>query len=205
MNKYCLKPPRRRVKKDYLTKPANKCNYTNLIKDLTINQPLQILTSDLTYLKYQGRFFYMETVKDLFTKEILGCGLSNRHNHQLVLKAINQAVFPNHCPKYFHFDQGKENFAQPVTDYLEKLEVKISVSDKASPWQNGSQESFFGRFKTEMGDLNRFDTLGEFIEEIYTYIHYYNNSRIHTALKMPPAIFKQRFSDVETVSRKSGT
>ncbi len=28
------------------------------------------------------------------------------------------------------------------TDYLESLGVKISVSDKASPWQNGYQESF---------------------------------------------------------------
>jgi len=92
-----------------------------------------------------------------------------------------------------------------VIDYLEELGVKISVSDKASPWQNGSQESFFGRFKVEMGDLNRFGTLGEFIEEIYAYIRYYNNLRIHTALKMPPTVFKQQFSDIETVSRKSGT
>lgn len=35
----------------------------------------------------------------------------------------------------------------------------------ASPWQNGYVESFFGRFKHELDDLNR------------------------TALKMPPAVY----------------
>ena len=41
------------------------------------------------------------------------------------------------------------------------------MSDKASPWQNGYQESFFGHFKLEAEDLNRFESLGELIEYIY--------------------------------------
>ena len=52
------------------------------------------------------------------------------------------------------------------------------------------------RFKYELGDLNRFESVGEMIEAIYRHIHYYNHSRIHTALKMPPAIYAARmFSD----------
>ncbi len=79
--------------------------------------------------------------------------------------------------------------AKLVTDYLESLGTQISVSDKASPWQNGYQESFFGRFKEEAGDFNRFETVGELIEEIYGQINYYNFDRIHTALKMPLAVY----------------
>jgi len=71
--------------------------------------------------------------------------------------------------------------------------MNISVSDKASPWQNGYQESFFGRFKEEFGDINRFETTGEMIEAIYQYIHYYNTKRIHTSLKMPPAVYAKQF------------
>jgi transposase InsO family protein len=51
--------------------------------------------------------------------------------------------------------------AQACTDYLEQHRVRISVSDVASPWQNGYIESFFGRFKQEFGDMNRFETAGE--------------------------------------------
>jgi transposase InsO family protein len=83
---------------------------------------------------------------------------------------------------------------------LEDILVKISVSDKASPWQNGYKESFFGWFKDEIGDLDRFDTLGELVEEIYAYIFYYNNLRIHTRLKMPPVVFRKQFLDEDNVS-----
>ena len=86
--------------------------------------------------------------------------------------------------------------AQTCTHYLEKHGVQISVSDVASPWQNGFVESFYGRFKHEMGNVDRFDTVGEMIEAIYQHIHYYNHSRIHTALKLPPAVYAARtFSD----------
>lgn len=77
--------------------------------------------------------------------------------------------------------------------YLESLRVKISANDKASPWQNGYQESFFGKFKDETGDINRFETIGELTEEIYLQIHYYNNECIHTVLKMPPAVYAKQF------------
>lgn len=87
--------------------------------------------------------------------------------------------------------------AQPCTDYLEYRGVQISVSDVASPWQNGYVESFYGRFKQELGNVNRFTSAGEMIEAIYQHIHYYNHDGIHTVLKMPPAVFAdQSFSDI---------
>ena len=94
--------------------------------------------------------------------------------------------------------------AQRCTEYLDERSVQISVSDVASPWQNGYLESFYGRFKYELGDLNRFESVGEMIEAIYRHIHYYNHGRIHTALKMPPTLYAgQMFSD--TGLHKLGT
>ena len=86
--------------------------------------------------------------------------------------------------------------AQQCTDTLEGRAVHISVSDVASPWQNGFIESFYGRFKLELGDLDHFNSAGEMIEAIYRHIRYYNHSRIHTTLKMPPAVYAaQSFSE----------
>lgn len=106
-----------------------------------------------------------------------------------------QALKTGAKPTYFHTDQGTEFMAKLCTNFLEENQIKVSVSDKASPWQNGYQESFFGRFKEEFGDFNRFSHIGELIEEIYSQINYYNNDRIHTALKMPPATFAATFMD----------
>lgn len=194
MHKYGIHPPRRKAKKIWLTEAVSDHHYTNLIKEIDPFKPEQIWVSDLTYLEYRGKFFYLETVEDIFTREILGAAMSDKHDSAVALAAIQMAIKNNPCsPEYFHFDQGRENLAQIVTDYLENRHIKISVSDKGSPWQNSYKESFFGRFKDEFGDINRFESLGELVEEVYSAIYYYNHLRIHTALKMPPVKFKQQY------------
>lgn len=66
------------------------------------------------------------------------------------------------------------------------------MSQKSSPWRNGRQESFYQKFKFELEEPNSYQSQGELIEAIAIQIHYYNHKRIHSALKMPPAIFYQR-------------
>ena len=72
---------------------------------------------------------------------------------------------------------------------------KVSMSKKASPWENGHQESFFGHLKDEGGDLNRFETTGELLEELYRMIYYYNSQRIHTSLKMTPTEYREKYEN----------
>lgn len=205
MAKFGLKPPRRKRKKFFLTRSIGNHHYTNLIRNLRVNRPGQVYVSDLTYLKFDDKNIYLATIEDIFTREIVCAENSDQHDSNLALKTIKQVVGKTNHPEIFHTDQGSEFMAQQVTTYLENNQVKISVSDKGKPWQNGYKESFFGRFKDENGDLDRFETLGELIEEIYSYISYYNNLRIHTSLRMPPAQFRRKFLDGETVSQKSGT
>jgi putative transposase len=117
------------------------------------------------------------------------------HSSQLVLETLKQA-FLKAFPQIFHCDQGTEFMAKACTDYLAKRGIKVSVSDKGSPWQNGHIESFFGRFKDEFGDFERFETIGELIEEIYSQIRYYNFERRHTAFKLAPAVYAEhKYSD----------
>jgi len=63
----------------------------------------------------------------------------------------------------------------------------------AASWENGYQESWYGKFKGEFGDFNRFETTGELAEEIYHQIYYYNHSRIHRSLKTNPCQFKVNY------------
>ena len=63
------------------------------------------------------------------------------------------------------------------------------------------QESFYSHFKVELGDPNRFRSLGELVYEIYKTIHTYNTTRIHSALRMAPRTFlRQREMASENVS-----
>jgi putative transposase len=195
MSKYNIRPPRRKLR-FFTTKSVSQTSYTNLIKGLEIKKPYEVLCTDLTYIKFQGKFIYLGTVQDVVTREILAANLSDKHDSKLALNIIKEAIAKTNCAtEIIHSDQGSEFMAHSVTSFVESNNAKVSVSDKGSPWQNGYKESFFSRFKDENGDLNRFETLGELAEEIYSYINYYNKYRIHTKLKMTPVQFKAKLAD----------
>lgn len=208
MHKFKLKPPRLWYRKKFLTKADlnMKNQFTNLLKDLDLRKynPGQIWSSDLTYIKFAGRFMYLVVIKDVVGKEIVAFNFSDKHDSDLILKTLKEALLKTNVPPLiFHSDRGKEYLSQACISLLEKMGIKISVSDPGSPWQNGWSESFFSIFKTESGDLNRFENLGELVEYIYGYLNYYNNDRIQLELKMSPVQFKQKVS--ESVLKKRGT
>lgn len=199
MRKYGVKPYKRmarwKKRRDLGRKPAP---FENLIKDSHPIRPNIVYVSDFTYLRFQGKNLYLSTFMDLFTRQIAGWSLSNRHTKELVLNAFLDALKNTgfKLPKIVHSDQGSEYTCKQYTDFLTYLGIKISMSKKKSPWENCYQESFYSNFKTDLGlEFDRFNSLGELIEAVHQTINYYNHHRIHTALKMPPSKFKQAYEE----------
>lgn len=198
MRKYHLRPPRLWYQKKYLTKPNNiyKNMFNNLIKDIKFPGENEIWATDLTYLKFKDSFIYLSAVCDISSNEVVSCNLGDKHNSDLVLKTIKEGIQKYHqFPKIFHSDRGTENLNEKCITFFKDNHVQISVSDPGSPWQNGHAESFFSRLKSETGDLNRFEDLGELTEYIYHYINYYNNDRIVTRLKTSPIKYKNQLKN----------
>lgn len=202
-----ITPPRRKAANYYTTRSTSDHSYVNLIKEIDKSaiSPHHIWVCDLSYIKYDNTFYYLSTIEDLATRRIIGAQVGHHHDSSLVIATIRQAITASGgiLPTYFHTDQGKEFMASGTTEYLELQGVMVSVSDKGSPWQNGYKESFFGRFKEEFGDFNRFDSPGQLIEEIYSQIHYYNYKRIHSAFDMPPVTYTQQL--LRSVYQERGT
>jgi len=164
----------------------------NLVLGLTIEAQGRVWVSDFTYLPYFGRFIYLATVEDVFTRQVVGWAVSTRHTTDMVTLALLDALLVHTVPDIMHSDQGSEYRCQEYLNLLRSLNIQPSMSAKASPWQNGYQESFYSGFKLELGHPECYETLGELIEAIAQQIHYYNYRRIHTALKCPPAVFAAR-------------
>lgn len=180
------------IKKDDLKQEEAK--NVNLIGDLEINAPSKVWASDFTYLPYfNNKFLYLATIIDCFTKEIIAWNLSSKHSAKFIIEALNEAIAIRKSPKIFHSDQGSEYRSERLTNILKNNKIQLSMSKKGSPWQNGFQESFYGKFKLELGHPKSYETVGELMEGIALQIHYYNHKRIHTAIKMPPVVFYQRF------------
>lgn len=196
MRRFKLKPYRRRirrlVKKEDIGRPITA--YQNEIKNLICQSPNYIWVTDFTYIYFQGKFVYLSTIMDLFTREIIGWNVSVRHDTNLIMGALEMVLAKTSAtPVYHHSDQGSEYDSYEYTNKLKTNHIIISMSKKSSPWENAFQESFYSEFKVELGRVDRFETLGELIEAIHLQIHYYNTKRIHTSLKTAPLKFKDQY------------
>lgn len=200
MRKFGIKPYRRRGKK-WRKKKAIVVIYPNLLATIIPSYPHHIWAADFTELLWQGRLIYVATVIDLYTREIVGLAVSLRKGATLTIQALWNALLKYPHPTIFHSDNGTEYEAKSYRDLLTSLNIRISRSHPGCPWENGYQESFYGKFKVDLGDPNRFKTLGELVVEVYRTIWVYNTTRIHSALRMPPRVFakKQQFNSLKTL------
>lgn len=188
MNLFGIKAYRRRGRK--WKKTVNiKVIYPNLLLTTYSTHENYIWVSDFTYIPFQGKTVYVATVLDLYTRKIVGLSVYTTHAVQLVLSAFMNAIANNPRPEIYHSDNGSEYNAEVFVEALETVGVSISRSAPGCPWENGYQESFYSQFKIDLGDPSRFKTLGEFVFAVYQTIWKYNNTRIHSALKMPPVKF----------------
>ena len=188
MKLFGIKAYRRRGKKWKNTKNI-KVIYPNMLITTYPAYENHIWTSDFTYIPFQGKTVYVATVLDLFTRKVVGMSVYTNHSVQLTLSAFMNALLNNPRPSIYHSDNGSEYNARVFIEMLETVGVLISRSAQGCPWENSYQESFYSQFKIDLGDPSRFKTLGELVFEIYQTIWRYNNIRIHSALKMPPAQF----------------
>mgnify|MGYP001608943181 CR=1 FL=1 len=193
MKLFGLKPKIRRgwhpTKLEDLNKPETRVE--NVLKIICPIRSNVVWAGDFTYLWFIDRFWYAATVIDISTREIVGWHIANHHTTSLIMDAFHDALRRTKtAPAYFHSDQGSEYVSGAYESLLAEYGAIPSHSRKSSPWQNGFQESFYSQFKLELGDVKRFNHVGEFIEAIHHQITYYNNRRIHSALKMSPVMYK---------------
>lgn len=144
---------------------------------------------DFTYLWFEGQWHYLAVVLDLKTRQVMGWRLGLRHSSELTLAALLDALSKHAPPAILHSDQGSEYLSYKHQLLCDKLEITLSCSKRASPWQNGFMERFLGSFKLELGPLKQYDNLDQLHEAIALKLYYYNTKRIHLALKMSPAAY----------------
>lgn len=198
MKKYGIKPYRRRAKAPRKKDDEGKTAvvWKNQIINFCPIRPNVVWASDFTYIKFEGRFLYLATIIDVYTREVVGWNVATAHDTKLVLGAFVHAIERTGAyPIYLHSDQGSEYDAKMYEIFVLGKGIIISMSHKNSPWENAFQESFYSQFKVDLGFVSRFATVEELIEAIYQTIHYYNSKRIHTSLKMAPVVFKQQYEN----------
>jgi putative transposase len=178
-----------------------------------LTKPNQIWVADFTYLwtPQLSQFLYVSTILDAFTREVLAVKTSFNHNTTLVLETLQLAVLIYKAPQYFHSDQGSEYQSQEFKNQLKSYNIIQSFAAKASPWQNGRQESFYNNFKLELLNPSNYvqqttqtthssqsytakTSLTQIEDQIKQQIFYYNHQRIHTSIRTYPHLKRLEFN-----------
>jgi putative transposase len=205
MRKYDIRPRRSRKKPSRSTDLSQSSVSPNLLISLFPLFKNHIWVTDFTYLKWRDRWVYVSTVIDLFTREVVGLSIKTSRGAILVSETILNALSQREAPAIIHSDQGSEYKSKLFRMILKDFNILPSMSKKASPWQNGYQESFYGNWKVDIGDVNRFKSLGELTAEIYKSIYYYNYHRIHTSLGMSPKNYALKFAEKAEIKYNTNT
>ena len=153
--------------------------YTNLIRGMKPTLPNQIWVADITYLRFGMRFLYLAVILDAFSRAVRGWALSRSLSQDLSLEALKMALTKG-TPLIFHSDQGSQYSAWLHTDMLDSAGVRISMSDRGKPTQNGIAERFMRTLKDEHVDYADFQDAHR---QIAHWLEVeYNTQRIHSAL-----------------------
>ena len=104
MRKACIRDiyPRR-----HLTVPGEKkCLQPYLLRDLEVVRPGQVWAIDITYIPMQKGFMYLTAIIDVYSRYIVGWGLSNSLTAEASLGVVRQAVADHGPPEILNSDQG---------------------------------------------------------------------------------------------------
>ena len=165
--------------------------YPNRMKGLKISHPGQVWVADITYIRLGRRFLYLAVILDAYTRAVRGWALSRSLEQQLTLDALEMALAKG-TPFIFHSDQGSQYAAWNHTERLLTLGVNLSMSDKASPTQNGLVERFMRTVKEEHVDYSEYRDFEDACQQLrYWLAVIYMTQRIHEALDyVTPAEFE---------------
>lgn len=157
-------------------------------------KPLQKVASDITYIKFKGKWFYLVCFIDLFNNEIVEWELSESFDNAFVIRSAKRLLEKTKCtghPVLLHSDQGNQYISSGYQALLREYRAIQSMSRAGTPRDNAVIESFFGRFKDVLRFQFRYWQANDLFNVINDVVHYFNVLRPVRKLNgKPPVQFR---------------
>ena len=135
------------------------------------------------------------TVVDEFTHECLAIDVAGSIRSGRVIEVLSQLVSVHGSPKHLRSDNGPEFVSRAVLKWLTQSNIDTAHIDPGKPWQNGTNESFNGKFRDECLSMEWFRNRIDAKITIEHFRRQYNEIRPHSSLgQLTPVEFKRKLS-----------
>jgi transposase InsO family protein len=193
VSKYVQRAKNRKAKET----PVNNEARPNLVeRKWDERKPLEVIVSDLTYVKVNSQWHYICLLVDVATRNIIGSAAGRNKDAKLVRKAIYRAEVDLRGIDIFHTDRGGEFKNEIIDDIIHAFGMRRSLSAKGTPVDNAVMESLYNCVKAELVYGETFHTLADLELELFQFVHWYNNHRPHGGLgQLTPKEYKAQIKE----------
>lgn len=186
MRKERIQPKmRKRWKTTTKRNPKAESAPNHLDQNFDVDGPNIAWVSDITYIETLEGWLYVAVILDLYSRKVVGLGMGGTLETKLIIQALEQAV----CHRKIkgglihHSDRGSQYTSEEFQKFVEKHNIKLSMSGQGNCYDNAVAESFFHTLKTEHSNQYKFKTRNEAKLSIFEYIEvFYNRKRLHSYL-----------------------
>jgi putative transposase len=170
----------------YPKKNLSKANpkskiYPYLLRNITIERPNQVWSTDITYIPMEKGFLYLVAVIDWFSRYVISWKLSNTLEATFCVEALQESLIKGK-PDIFNTDQGSQFTSNDFTNCLLDNDIKISMDGRGRCLDNVFVERLWRSVKQEYVYLNSIKDGRELWHGLDKYFKFYNEKRIHQSL-----------------------
>ena len=163
-----------------------------LLRGIKIERPNQVWAIDITYIPMKRGFLYLTAIIDLYSRYIVGWGISNTLAAESSHNVLKEAIDRYGKPEIINSDQGSQFTCDEWISYLGKNEIKISMDGKGRAIDNIFIERFWRTLKVDYVYIRPAEDGLELYEGLKEFMDYYNNHQPHQGIdrKIPVNMYK---------------
>jgi putative transposase len=161
--------------------------YPYLLRNVEIERPNQVWSTDITYIPLQGGYVYLTAVIDWYSRYVLSWRLSNSLDGAFCIAALEEALAIN-TPEIFNTDQGVQFTSLAFTSCLESRGVAISMDGRGRALDNVFVERLWRTVKYEEVYIKDYEDAWQAEANLRDFFEFYCYGRRHQSLnKRTPA------------------
>ncbi len=153
-----------------------------LLNGLLLESPLEVWSTDITYIRLPQGYVYLVAVIDWFSRLVLSHRLSNSLETSFCLEAFEEAIERYGRPEIFNTDQGVQFTSQEFVSAVLGKSIRFSMDGRGRALDNVFVERLWRSVKYENVYLQDYQNVSEARVGLENYFRFYNTQRSHQSL-----------------------